>query len=154
MSDTAFEIHLVREFDAPVELLFQMWADPQHMKHWGCPENFTITEIQMDFREGGTWATTMVGPDGTSYHMRGEYLQIDEPNLITNTNQWVNEDGTVTDPTTINMNFEALENNRSRLIVHEAKYTSMAFKKDNQDGWEGSLDNLAAYLRTCNALVR
>ncbi|MFS8182528.1 SRPBCC family protein [Pseudovibrio denitrificans] len=146
MSDTDFELHLVREFDAPVELLFQMWADPDHMKHWGCPEGFQITEIRMDFREGGAWSTNMTGPDGTTYRMRGKYLKIDSPRLISNTSQWIDERGNASAPTTITMTFESLANNRSRLIVHEASFPTSTFKASNEEGWKSSLESLAAYL--------
>ncbi|MES0870572.1 SRPBCC family protein [Pseudovibrio sp. SCP19] len=148
MSDTAFELHLMREFDAPVELLFQMWAAPEHMKHWGCPEGFQITEIRMDFREGGAWSTTMTGPDGTTYRMQGEYLKIDSPHLISNTSQWIDEDGKASDPTTITMTFKPLPNNRSRLIVREAWFPTSTFKASNEEGWKSSLESLAAYLAT------
>ncbi|AEV38763.1 Activator of Hsp90 ATPase 1-like protein [Pseudovibrio sp. FO-BEG1] len=131
-----------------MELLFQMWADPDHMKHWGCPEGFQITEIKMDFREGGTWSTTMTGPDSTTYRMRGKYLKIDTPRLIGNTSQWIDEDGNASDPTTITMTFERLAYNRSRLIIHEAKFSTSAFKASNEEGWKSSLESLAAYLAT------
>ena len=146
MTDTACELHLMREFDAPVELLFQMWADPEHIKHWGCPEGFQITEIRMDFREGGAWSTTMTGPDGTTYRMQGKYLKIGSPHLISNTNQWIDEHGNASDPTKITMTFERLANNRSRLIVHEAKFSTSAFKASNEEGWKSSLESLATYL--------
>ena len=69
-------ITMEREFDAPPEVLFRAFTDPDAMKVWYGPNGFTITVIAMDFRVGGQFRFTMHGPDGTDYPNRMIYREI------------------------------------------------------------------------------
>src|SRR5207248_7303343 len=43
------------QFDAPRELVFELWTDPAHAKHWMGPRGFTATHFEQDPRPGGAW---------------------------------------------------------------------------------------------------
>lgn len=66
------EIVMTRLFDAPRELVWEVWTSPKHVAHWWGPRGYTITTEEMNVRVGGTWRFMMLGPDGTNY-----------PNLMT-----------------------------------------------------------------------
>ncbi|MFA6239947.1 MAG: SRPBCC domain-containing protein [Candidatus Hydrogenedentales bacterium] len=76
------EIVLSRVFDAPRELVFDAWTDPQKVTQWWGPNGFTTTIHQMDVRPGGAWKLTMHGPDGTDYPNRSVYLEVVPPERI------------------------------------------------------------------------
>ncbi|HEX4488980.1 MAG TPA: SRPBCC domain-containing protein [Terriglobales bacterium] len=76
------EIHLTRIFDAPRELVFKAWTNPEHLSQWWGPNGFTTTTYEMDFRPGGVWRFMMHGPDGTDYPNRITYEEIVEPERI------------------------------------------------------------------------
>jgi uncharacterized protein YndB with AHSA1/START domain len=61
------EIVLTHVFDAPRELVWNAWTDPQQVVEWWGPRGFTTTIHEMDVRPGGIWRHTMHGPDGTDY---------------------------------------------------------------------------------------
>lgn len=61
------EIVGVREFDAPRDLVWQAWTDPQHLAQWWGPNGFTTTTSRFDMRAGGVWRFIMHGPDGRDY---------------------------------------------------------------------------------------
>jgi uncharacterized protein YndB with AHSA1/START domain len=61
------EIVLSRVFDAPRELVWEVWTDPNHVAKWWGPNGFTTTIHDMDVRPGGKWHHTMHGPDGKDY---------------------------------------------------------------------------------------
>jgi activator of HSP90 ATPase len=67
---TEREIILERIFDAPRELVFEAWTDPQRIGQWWGPRGFTTTVYGMDVRPGGEWRLTMHGPDGRDYKNR------------------------------------------------------------------------------------
>lgn len=69
------EIVMTRVFDAPRELLFKAWTDAEMLKNWWGPDHFT-TRVTLDFRVGGKYAYTMVGPDGQEYPGIAEYKEI------------------------------------------------------------------------------
>lgn len=69
-------IAMEREFDAPPDILFRAYSDPDAMKAWYGPNGFTITVLSMDFRVGGLFRFFMHGPDGTDYPNRMLYREI------------------------------------------------------------------------------
>jgi uncharacterized protein YndB with AHSA1/START domain len=76
------EIVATRVFDAPRELVFQMWTDPQHVSHWWGPKGFSITIHEMDVRPGGVWRFIMHGPDGRDYPNEIVYIEIASPERL------------------------------------------------------------------------
>ena len=76
------KIFSTRSFNAPRELVWQAWTDPEKIIHWWGPEGFTTTIDKMDFRVGGEWLFTMHGPDGTDYPNHKTFLEIIVPERI------------------------------------------------------------------------
>lgn len=76
------EITAERVFDAPRELVWKAWTDPEHTSKWWGPTGFTTTTDEFDFRPGGVWHHTMHGPDGTDYWNEITYTTIVENELI------------------------------------------------------------------------
>jgi uncharacterized protein YndB with AHSA1/START domain len=76
------EIVTVRVFDAPRDLVFRAWTDPDHIKHWWGPRGFTTTTQQYDLKPGGTWRFVMHGPDGTDYKNRIVFTEVTPPERL------------------------------------------------------------------------
>jgi uncharacterized protein YndB with AHSA1/START domain len=76
------EIVLSRVIDAPRELVFQAWTDPDHITRWFGPDDFSCTTHAMDLRAGGTWRFDMLAPDGTLYPNRIDFLTVQAPSLL------------------------------------------------------------------------
>lgn len=72
----------VRVFDAPRELVFAAWTDPEHLAQWWGPNGFTTTTHAFDFRAGGVWRFVMHGPDGRDYQNRVTFDEIVSPERI------------------------------------------------------------------------
>ena len=79
-SDT--EIVLTRTFDAPRELVWQAWTDPNHLAHWWGPSGFTLTTRRMEPRPGGQWRFVMHGPDGRDYENLVTYVEVAAPERL------------------------------------------------------------------------
>ncbi|MCA8912700.1 MAG: SRPBCC domain-containing protein [Planctomycetes bacterium] len=71
-----------RTFDAPRKLVWEVFTRPEHMDKWWGPDGFSNKTHEMDFRAGGAWKHTMIGPDGTEFPNYSEYTEIVEPELI------------------------------------------------------------------------
>jgi len=61
------ELSITRVLNAPRELVWEVWTDPEHIAQWWGPNGFTNTIHAMDVKPGGRWSLTMHGPDGTDY---------------------------------------------------------------------------------------
>lgn len=77
------EIKMVRVFDAPRALVFEMHSKCEHLKHWWGRGN--PLDCEVDFRPGGTYRFVEHAPDGNSYAFHGEYREIEAPERIVQT---------------------------------------------------------------------
>jgi uncharacterized protein YndB with AHSA1/START domain len=76
------ELRASRTFDAPPELIFKVWTDPEHIARWYDPTGFRTTTHSMDLRVGGVWRYTMHGPDGRDYENIMSFLEVDRPRKL------------------------------------------------------------------------
>ncbi len=72
-------ITMTRVFDAPRELVFAAWTEPDQLAQWWGPHGFTNPVCEVDLRPGGAWRIDMQGPDGTVYPNGGLYQEVDPP---------------------------------------------------------------------------
>lgn len=82
-SDT--EILITREFDAPAELVFDVWTTPEHIRNWWGWETDPMTVCEIDLRVGGRWRFVAVNEDYGEVDFYGEYLEIDRPRRLVST---------------------------------------------------------------------
>jgi len=76
------EMLITRVVDAPRELLWKIWTEPEHIKEWWGPNGFTNTIKKMDVVQGGDFVLTMHGPDGTDYPNYIRYIEVIKPERI------------------------------------------------------------------------
>lgn len=82
-SDT--EIQLTRTFDAPKELVWRAFTEPELLRRWWGRRGSTMPVCEIDLRVGGTWRMTERGADGSEHPFRGEYLELEPPDRIVQT---------------------------------------------------------------------
>ncbi|MDR3711930.1 MAG: SRPBCC domain-containing protein [Puia sp.] len=70
------ELILTRLLNAPVELVWEVWTKPEHIKNWWGPNGFTNTIYTMEFKKGGEWDLVMHGPDGTDFKNKSIFREI------------------------------------------------------------------------------
>ena len=76
------EIFHSRVYDAPRELIWQMWTEPDRVSQWWGPRGFTTTTSKMDVRPGGLWEHVMRGPDGREYPNKIVYVEVVKPERL------------------------------------------------------------------------
>src|SRR5688572_18916685 len=109
MSDNTISknaIVIERVFDAPVELVWKMWTEPEHFKHWYGPEGFTVSMSEMDFRVGGKRFMCMEKPepDGSmKIWLMGEFTEIVPNKRLAYTDIPADENGNAAHPSTYGM---------------------------------------------------
>lgn len=70
------------EFAAPVERVWQVWADPRRLERWWGPPARPAIFDHHDFRPGGDARYRMTGPDGTQSRGWWQICAIDEPHRL------------------------------------------------------------------------
>jgi uncharacterized protein YndB with AHSA1/START domain len=69
-------------FDAPRDLVWEVWTDPKHLAQWWGPNGFTTTTSAFDMKPDGVWRFVMHGPDGRDYENRITFVEIVKPERI------------------------------------------------------------------------
>jgi uncharacterized protein YndB with AHSA1/START domain len=151
-----------RVFDAPRELVWKAWTEPEHMKRWWGPKGFDAPAAEIDFRVGGKYLLAMRSPEfqgGRVFWSTGTYREIVPFERIVCTDSFADENGNVVPASYYGMEADMpLEMLITvTLEEHEGK-TKMTLRHEGipagperdgaNEGWSQSLDKLADYLRT------
>lgn len=78
----ALTLTFVAEFDAAVERVWQVWADPRQLERWWGPPTWPATFDRHDLTVGGQCRYHMTGPDGEKSHNWWEVTGIDAPRRL------------------------------------------------------------------------
>lgn len=70
------ELVITRIFDAPRNLVFKVWTDPEHIKNWWGPGPFTAPRCEVDLKVGGEYIYVMRSPDGQEFPVQGKFIEI------------------------------------------------------------------------------
>jgi uncharacterized protein YndB with AHSA1/START domain len=143
-----------RTFDAPVELIWQLWTDPAHFAAWYGPAGATVPVAKMDVRVGGARLICMEAPtpDGPrQMWFAGEYLEVDEPRRLAYTESISDAEGNVRAPdghpeghpgtTEVHVELTALGTGGTRMVL---THHGVPADSPGAVGWAMALDELAA----------
>ena len=139
------EVLVTREFDAPIELVFDVFTKPEHVRKTIAPFGEEVTECSIDLRVGGDYHFVFVTDDGRECSFRGTYLEVEPP--IRTVQTWRFEGWPDT---------EAVESMDLRETDGVTRMEwKLAFRdqagRDHMtkyDGIEAGFDNVAEYLRS------
>ena len=141
------ELFIERLFDAPRELVFDAWTDPEGIGQWWGPRGFTTTVHEMDVRPGGIWRFTMHGPDGTDYQNRVVYREVVPPERLVYDHGA--EEGSDFTPFHVTIGF-ADEDGTTRLTMQvrfaSPEHLKTAIDYGAREGGFETLERLAEYL--------
>jgi uncharacterized protein YndB with AHSA1/START domain len=147
-TEKTFDLKLTRIFEAPRELVFQCWSDPEHLERWQCcPEFCEITFRQGEYRPGGMYKVCM-RHEGTDNWLVGEYLEIAPPERIVMTHGWLEDDGSTKTMTELTLTFTDAGEGRTRLDLHQRGLVSADSRDGHGEGWNSTFDRFAKHLRT------
>ena len=93
-----------RTLDAAVDLIWQMWTDPEHFKRWYGPMGFSVPVAEMDVRVGGKRLVCMTSPDGSmKMWTTGEFTEIVPNERLAYTESPSDENGNALPPSAMGM---------------------------------------------------
>lgn len=81
-----------RTFDAPLELMYEMWTKPEHFSKWLPPTGFEMKFLRADIKPGGSTFYFMTNNAGLEMYGRAQYLEFDKPNRVVYTQQFCDKD--------------------------------------------------------------
>jgi uncharacterized protein YndB with AHSA1/START domain len=142
----AQEITISRVFDAPRELVWKAWTEPEQLASWWGPPGWTnpLSKIRMDVRPGGAFRIVSISDaDGTEMPSQGIYREVVEPERLVfeepADESW--HDGAVSIVTLTD-----LGDGRTEVVLHATIHTTDEMRAHAEQGMKGSLDRLAEHL--------
>jgi len=144
------EIVVTRVFDAPRELVFEAWTDPEQVVQWWGPFGFTTTTInEMDVRAGGVWRFVMHGPDGTDYNNHVVFGEVVKPERLVYRHGGGEENDIKEFHVTVNFDEDDGGKTRLtlRLVAESPAERDRMVEFGALEGGKQTLERLAEYLR-------
>jgi uncharacterized protein YndB with AHSA1/START domain len=123
-------VEIVREFDAPVEAVYNAYADPKLVKQWLGPNGYDMQIDTYDLESGGRYRYVHTNPAGDSFAFNGVFHRARPNELIIQTFEWEGMPDQVSIET---VRFEDLGGGRSR-IVGQSVFPSV-------EGRDGMIEN-------------
>lgn len=151
------EIAIERIFDAPLELVWKTWTEPERAKLWWGPKDFTAPFAKSDFRVGGEYLYAMRDAGGKDYWSGGTFREIVPMERIVATDHFADEqgnnipasayglEGDWPEELLLTVTFEDLGAGKTKLTLRHAGYPGVDIGET--EGWNQSLDKLAEALR-------
>ena len=149
-NDPDREIVIERIVNAPRELVWRAWTEPDQIAKWWGPNGFTTTIHEMHVRVGGVWRFIMHGPDGTDYPNRIVYREIVKPERLF----YDHSDDKGNDHFQATVTFVAQGNRTKvtlRVVFETAQARAAAVKFGAVEGGQQTLARLEQYLASMSA---
>lgn len=86
-------IHVKREFDTNLDLIWQAWTKAELLDQWWGPKPWKAETKTMEFRKGGFWHYAMVGPGGEKHWSKANYLNVIPKKFFTAKDGFCDESG-------------------------------------------------------------
>jgi uncharacterized protein YndB with AHSA1/START domain len=84
---------LIADFDAPVDRVWQLWADPRQLERWWGPPTYPATVDGHDLTPGGEVAYFMTGPEGDTHRGWWRVTSVDPPKSLEFVDGFADQDG-------------------------------------------------------------
>ena len=152
------ELIISRVFNVPRELVWEAWTNPERVKLWWGPKDFTSPVCKIDLRSEGEYLYCMRSPEGRYFWNTGIFCELNPPEKISCTSSFSDEQGNIVSAEHYGLSpefplellvtaiFEELEDKTTRLTLRHSGIPEGEFVELTRAGWNESLDKLAESL--------
>jgi len=117
------------EFDASVERIWQLWADPRKLERWWGPPTYPATFTKHDLTPGSRVEYHMTGPTGDQPHGYWDVLEVEPPHRILFRDCCDNADGTPRPMNTIHVGIKEVAQGRTRMSIETVFPSTQAMEQ-------------------------
>jgi uncharacterized protein YndB with AHSA1/START domain len=151
MTDSTYDVSITRYLDAPPELVYRAFTDPEQLAQWFGPLMFTVPldTVSVDASAGGHWRMTMVGKDNPEWRapVDATFTEVVENQLLVGYELAKDFPG-LEDGTRITLSIEFIpEGDGTRLELRQGPMPD-EMREMSAVGWNQSLHKLDALLAT------
>ena len=139
------ELKITRLFDAPPELVFELWSSPEHLRNWMGPDGFDCPVAEVDFRVGGKYRALIRSPESGDSWFGGVYREIRPNSRLAFTFAW-DAGPSAGVETLITIDFASLRG-KTAMTFHQTPFRSVEARDRHVGGWTSSFDKAAGYIQ-------
>ncbi len=145
-------LSIKRTFGIPLKSAWKAFTEPDSMKKWWGPKEYTCTDCTIDFKVGGKFLASMQGADGKKIWSTGTYKEIVPLKKIVNTDSFADSNGNIVPASyykmpgnwgpelQVTVEFEEVSG-KTNLVLHHAGLPAEMID-DCAKGWQSSFDKL------------
>lgn len=136
------EIRIERVFDAPRELVWKAWTEPEHLMKWSCPHGFSMILSEGDLRPGGSWRAGMRSPQGEDLFLGGVYREVEQPERLVFSHIWEEDPGEPQTVTWITLTLTEESQGKTRMLFVQNGFKSEESRQGHFGGWSECFETL------------
>jgi len=137
---------VVAEFDASVERVWQLWADPRQLERWWGPPTYPATFTKHDLAPGSRVEYHMTGPAGDQPHGYWDVLEVEPPRRILLRDACSNADGTPNPESTIRVDIEEVAPGHTRMSIESVFTSTEAMEQALANGTDEGLSQAVSQI--------
>ena len=152
-------IVIERIFNAPVDLIWQLWTQPAHFQNWYGPQGASVPVAEMDVRVGGKRliCMEMQRPDGTmKMWFTGEYREVTPNERLVYTDSMADENGNVVSPSAMGMPEDHPATTEVTVLLEDLggrtkmtmTHAGIPADSGGAGGWEQAFAKMETYIKT------
>ncbi len=154
----AQDLVITRVFDAPRELVWKAWTEPEHLMRWWGPKGFTSPVCKVDLRVGGKYLYCMRNSEGQEFWSTGRFQEIVPPERLVVTDSFADKDGNVVSAShygfgddfplelQVTVTLEEMDG-KTKMTLRHAGFPAGQIRDMAGAGWNESFDKLADSLK-------
>jgi uncharacterized protein YndB with AHSA1/START domain len=138
-------LEITRVIDAPRAQVFRAWTDPDELRRWWGPGEFTCPEAHVDLRPGGRYRLVMQPTAGEPMVVGGTYREVEPPVRLVYTWRWESGPPAGESESLVTVEFRDL-GERTEVFLTHSEFPPEHGPAPYQLGWEGGLDKIEQLL--------
>lgn len=146
-------VTIERVVQAPREVVWRAWTEPEHFARWYGPAGFTLPVCEIDLRVGGRHLWGMRSPDGQEMFSTGVYSEVVPNERFVCTDAFADADGNIVPmgdghpvETTLTLTLEDLGGGQTKMTLRQAGWPDPGMAAGAGGGWNQAFDKLDAAL--------
>ena len=128
--------------DASLPFVFAAFHEPEYLSEWFAPGDCSVTQLMIDFKEGGRYRIKMMDPSGIEMSLTGEYVTILANEQLSFSWAW-EDDMEESVMTSVDIHFEKTEEGNVRLVLIQQGFLNKQECDQHNYAWMSCLEKLA-----------
>jgi len=151
----SFELVVDRTYNAPRDLVWKVFTDPAHARHWMGPRHHPAVAFEQDVRVGGRWSLTLKSvEDGKLLKQGGVFREIAPRERVVYTMSWDEAHPANGPEMLISIDFSDAGADKTRVVFRQEGLPSIPERDGHNEGWNSAFDRIDDLLLVAKAPER